>query len=256
MKQYIIEAFADRLYEGNPAAICFPERWPTLDEMMAITRENNLAETSFAVKEDDGWHLRWFSQKNEVDLCGHATLAAADAVCRFIEPGTETVTFQTLSGPLTVRCRGELYELDFPAYTLKQLEVTDAIADALGARPREVWRARDLLCVFDDPKVIEEMHPDLDKLRGLKGALMQVTAPGGDTGYDCVSRTFGPKVAWTRTRCAGPVTATLFPIGRRRREKQSLPPVRHPQEGGRCTAARRVTGCFWPDGPSCTRYAS
>ena len=160
MKQYIIEAFADRLYEGNPAAICFPERWPTLDEMMAITRENNLAETSFAVKEDDGWHLRWFSQKNEVDLCGHATLAAADAVCRFIEPGTETVTFQTLSGPLTVRRRGELYELDFPAYTLKQLEVTDAIADALGARPREVWRARDLLCVFDDPKVIEEMHPE------------------------------------------------------------------------------------------------
>ena len=75
MKQYIIEAFADKLYQGNPAAICFPERWPSLEEMMAITRENNLAETSFAVKGDDGWHLRWFSQKNEVDLCGHERLA-------------------------------------------------------------------------------------------------------------------------------------------------------------------------------------
>lgn len=211
MKQYIIEAFADKLYQGNPAAICFPERWPSLEEMMAITRENNLAETSFAVKEDDGWHLRWFSQKNEVDLCGHATLAAADAVCRFMEPGAEEVTFHTMSGPLTVCRRGELYELDFPAYTLKKLEVTDAIADALGARPREVWRARDLLCIFDDPKVIEEMHPDLDKLRGLKGALMQVTAPGGDTGYDCVSRTFGPKVGMDEDPVCGSGHCHIIP---------------------------------------------
>ena len=87
----------------------------------------------------------------------------------------------------------------------------DAIADALGARPREVWRARDLLCVFDDPKVIEEMHPDLDKLRGLKGALMQVTAPGGDTGYDCVSRTFGPKVGMDEDPVCGSGHCHIIP---------------------------------------------
>ena len=193
MRQYVVDAFADRVFEGNPAAVCVMEKW--LDEglMMSITRENNLSETAFAVPEGDGWRLRWFTPSGEIDLCGHATLAAAYVITEFVSPGLETVAFDTLSGRLTVRKQGDLLEMDFPAYTLKRLEVTDQIADALGARPREVWRARDLLCVFDRAEDVLALKPDMDKLLKVKGALMQVTAPGME-GYDCVSRSFAPKM--------------------------------------------------------------
>ena len=112
MKQYVVDAFADRVFEGNPAAVCLPE-------------------TAFAVRDGKDWRLRWFAPSGEVSLCGHATLAAAYAICRFVEPEAEVLRFQTLSGPLTVRRRGKLFELDFPAYSLKRLEVTSQIADAL-----------------------------------------------------------------------------------------------------------------------------
>ena len=190
----MVDAFADRVFEGNPAAVCVLERWPDEALMMSITRENNLSETAFAVPEGEGYRLRWFTPGGEIDLCGHATLAAAYVIDQFVQPGVQSIRFQTLSGLLTVTRRGELYEMDFPAYTLKQLEVTDAITEALGARPREVWRARDLLCVFDDPETVMNLKPDLDKVRALKGALMQVTAPGTGTEFDCISRSFAPKM--------------------------------------------------------------
>ena len=190
----MVDAFDDRVFEGNPAAVCVLERWPDEALMMSITRENNLSETAFAVPEGEGYRLRWFTPGGEIDLCGHATLAAAYVIDQFVQPGVQSIRFQTLSGLLTVTRRGELYEMDFPAYTLKQLEVTDAITEALGARPREVWRARDLLCVFDDPETVMNLKPDLDKVRALKGALMQVTAPGTGTEFDCISRSFAPKM--------------------------------------------------------------
>ena len=190
----MVDAFADRVFEGNPAAVCVLERWPDEALMMSITRENNLSETAFAVPEGEGYRLRWFTPGGEIDLCGHATLAAAYVIDQFVQPGVQSIRFQTLSGLLTVTRRGDLYEMDFPAYTLKQLEVTDAITEALGARPREVWRARDLLCVFDDPETVMNLKPDLDKVRTLKGALMQVTAPGTGTEFDCISRSFAPKM--------------------------------------------------------------
>ena len=194
MKQYVVDAFADHVFEGNPAAVCLPARWPSERRMMDITRENNLSETAFAVREGADWGLRWFTPGGEIDLCGHATLATAYAIGRFVEPEAAQWRFQTKSGLLTVKREGELLSMDFPAYTLKRLEVTEEITDALGARPAEVWRARDLLCVFDDPETVIHMRPDLEKVKALKGALMQVTAPGTGTEFDCVSRTFAPKM--------------------------------------------------------------
>ena len=111
--------------------------------------------------------------------------------------------------------------MDFPAYTLKQLEVTDEIADALGVRPLEVWRARDLVCVFDDPQVIRDMAPDQEKLRRLKGALMQVTAPG-DGPYDCVSRTFGPKMDMPEDPVCGSGHCHIIPYWAMRTGKTEL----------------------------------
>ena len=194
MRQYVVDAFTDQIFQGNPAAVCVLDHWPGEELMMQITRENNLSETAFAVPEGEGYRLRWFTPGGEIDLCGHATLATAFVIDRFVDPGTETLRFQTLSGPLTVNRRGDLYEMDFPAYSLKPLEVTGEIVDALGVRPREVWRARDLVCVFDDPEQVIHMKPDLEKVRALKGALMQVTAPGTGTEFDCISRTFAPKM--------------------------------------------------------------
>ena len=193
MRHYVVDAFADRIFEGNPAAVCVMERWPEEDLMLKITRENNLSETAFVVKEGEEYRLRWFTPGGEIDLCGHATLAAAHIITRFVEPGVERVGFQTLSGLLTVRAEGELLSMDFPAYQLKRLEVTEEITQALGARPSEVWRARDLLCVFDRAEDVLALKPDMDKLLKVKGALMQVTAPGME-GYDCVSRSFAPKM--------------------------------------------------------------
>ena len=161
MKQYVVDAFADRIFEGNPAAVCVMERWPEEDLMLKITRENNLSETAFVVKEGEEYRLRWFTPGGEIDLCGHATLAAAHIITRFVEPGVERVGFQTLSGLLTVRAEGELLSMDFPAYQLKRLEVTEEITQALGARPSEVWRARDLLCVFDRAEDVLALKPDI-----------------------------------------------------------------------------------------------
>ena len=193
MKQYVVDAFADRVFEGNPAAVIVTDSPLEEGLMSAITRENNLSETAFAVSEGDSWRLRWFTPTQEIDLCGHATLAAAFVIDRFVRPGGDRIRFQTASGTLTVERRDDLYEMDFPAYTLKAQEVTDQIVDALGARPQEVWRARDLLCVFDRAEDVIHMAPDQEKLKKLKGALMQVNAPG-DGAFDCVSRSFAPKM--------------------------------------------------------------
>ena len=192
--QYVVDTFAPRRFEGNPAAVCVVDQFPSDALMLRMARENALTHTAFLCPLDPGlYDMRWFTPKMEVDLVGHATLAAGFVVTRLLEPDCKTVRFQTKGGLLTVRRDGELLEMDFPAYTLKQLEVTDEIADALGVRPLEVWRARDLVCIFDDPQTIRDMNPDQEKLRRLTGALLQVTAPG-DGPYDCVSRTFGPKM--------------------------------------------------------------
>mgnify|MGYP005888485893 CR=1 FL=1 len=123
-------------------------------------------------------------------------------------------------------------ELDLPAYPLKQLEVTDQIVDALGARPREVWRARDLVCVFDDPRTVMELKPDLDKVKALKGALMQVTAPGTGTAYDCVSRTFAPKMGLPEDPVCGSGHCHIVPYWAQRLGKRELTARQASPRGG------------------------
>lgn len=193
MRQYVVDAFADHVFEGNPAAVCILDHWPDEELMLRIAGENHLPETAFAVKEADGYRLRWFAPGEEVDLCGHATLAAAHVIFSFVEPERTCIRFQTKGGLLTVTRRGGLIELDFPAYSLKPVEVTDQMEQALGVRPIEAWRARDLVCVLEREADVVNLQPNFEAMRQLKGALCQVTARGGQ--YDCVSRTFGPKCA-------------------------------------------------------------
>lgn len=192
MKQYVVDAFTEKVFAGNPAAVCIMGEWLPEELMMKITVENNLSETAFAVKEGAGYRLRWFTPGGEIDLCGHATLAAAYVITRFVEPAAEKVEFLTLSGLLRVKKSGELFELDFPAYTLESVPVTEEMEAALGVRPTEAYMGRDLLCVLPDETQVRALEPDMEKLKKLSGLLTHVTAAGEN--FDCVSRSFAPKL--------------------------------------------------------------
>ena len=193
MKQYVVDAFSDRVFHGNQAAVCVLDAWPDEALMMDITRENNFSETAFTVKEGEKWHLRWFTPGGEIDLCGPATRGTAFVLLNFYEKDAQQLVFTTMSGELTVSRKGELYEMEFPAYDLKKVDVTPAMEDALGAPVREAYLARDLLCQLDDEQTVRGLHPDQEKLKQLDGLLVHVTARGKDE--DCVSRSFAPKLS-------------------------------------------------------------
>lgn len=220
MKYYVVDAFAEKLFEGNPAGICVLDKWLPDKLMQDITKENNLAETAFTVKEGDGYHLRWFTPGGEIDLCGHATLAAAYILLRFYEPGGDKIVFQTKSGQLEVVRSDDMYEMDFPAYSLTQVEVTDEITAAVGVRPLEAWMGRDLVCVLESEEQVRAVVPDQEKVLGLDGLLLHVTAKG-DT-YDCVSRTFAPKMGVAEDAVCGSGHCHMIPLWAEKEKKENL----------------------------------
>ena len=192
MKQYIVDAFTNQPFAGNPAAVCVMDEWPSETFMKNLAMENNLSETAFIVKEAQKYHLRWFTPGAEVELCGHATLASSFVILNYVEPESEIVEFDTLSGKLTVKRKGDLYEMDFPTYEQKEIPVTDEMEEAFGVRPVKALLGPDLLCIFDSEEQIRSMNPDQSKLAGLPGRGVDVTSGGKDT--DCVSRSFFPKL--------------------------------------------------------------
>lgn len=192
MKCYVVDAFADSVFKGNPAAVCVMDQWIPDSLMQEITRENNLSETAFAVRNGEIYDLRWFTPGGEIDLCGHATLATAFVLMRFIEPDLTEVSFETRSGRLTVKKKADLYEMDMPAYELKSVPVTPLMEQAIGFRPLEAWMGRDLVCVLENEEQVRRAEPDEEKLKKLEGLLLQLTAKGKD--YDCVTRSFAPKL--------------------------------------------------------------
>lgn len=193
MKQYIVDAFTDKPFSGNPAAVCVMDNWPSEESMMKLAMENNLSETAFIVKEKHGYHLRWFTPGTEIELCGHATLASAFVILNYYESESQEVQFDTLSGILMVTRKGSLYEMDFPTYDLKEIPVTDEMEKAFGVRPVKAVLGLDLVCVFETEEQVRTMEPDQTLLMGIEGRLQNATAAGRDA--DCVSRSFAPKVS-------------------------------------------------------------
>ncbi|MDY3974126.1 MAG: PhzF family phenazine biosynthesis protein [Veillonella caviae] len=196
MKQYIVDAFTDTVFHGNPAAVCILEEFLSEELMIHIVSENNLSETAFAVKKGDNYALRWFTPESEIDLCGHATLATAYVIMNYYEPDAQQLSFETLSGTLTVQRHGDLYEMDFPAFDLKEVPVTESMTQSLGVTPLSAYMGRDLLCVLADEDLVVTLTPNLDLVKGLDGLLCHVTTEPKDKtkGIDCVSRTFAPKL--------------------------------------------------------------
>lgn len=193
LKQYVADAFTDKVFKGNPATVCVLNEWLPTELMQAIAIENNLSETAFTVKEGAKYGLHWFTPGGEIDLCGHATLGTAFVLMSFYEPDAEKIVFSTMSGDLTVVKNNGLYEMEFPPYELQPVAVTPAMADAIGAQPLEAYLGRDLLCVFDSEETVKALAPDMEKLKTLDGLLLQATAAGSG-GFDCVSRSFAPKL--------------------------------------------------------------
>jgi len=213
LRLFQLDAFSERVFAGNPAAVCPLERW--LDEalLQAIAAENNLSETAFLVRRpppDVDWEIRWFTPAVEVDLCGHATLASAAVVLDTLEPGREGVRFHSRSGPLDVARRGDLLELDFPARPPRRLEEgLPGLAAALGAAPLEVWQARDVLALLEDEQQVRELRPDLARLAALPTFAVIVTAPGREA--DFVSRFFAPAKGVPEDPVTGSSHCTLVP---------------------------------------------
>ncbi|WP_251546792.1 PhzF family phenazine biosynthesis protein [Limosilactobacillus caecicola] len=232
MKMYIADAFTDQLFKGNPAAVCFVKHWPSEQLMKNIAMENRFSETAFAIKTTpDHYLLRWFTPGGEIDLCGHATLATAFIIFQNDPPKGDIITFTTSrSGDLTVTKQGDRYAMAFPAYRLTPLTVTDEMTAVFGVQPREAYLGRDLLCVFNDVQDVIDMKPDQEKLAKLPGLLQNVTAAGNQ--YDCVSRSFAPKLNVAEDPVCGSGHCHIIPYWSKRLGKNELAAYQASARGG------------------------
>ncbi len=230
MKQYIVDAFTDKVFGGNPAAVCVIDQWLPDETMQKIAGENNLSETAFAVKEDENYHLRWFTPGGEIVLCGHATLATAYVILRFFAPQWEKVTFDTLSGPLTVSKKGELLTMDFPSFQLTPIEITDTLTKAIGVRPIEAYLGEDMVCVLEKEEQVKNANPDQDAIQKLDGLLLHITAKGEH--YDCVTRSFAPKCHVAEDPVCGRGHCHVIPLWAQKLGKTDLTAYQASARGG------------------------
>jgi len=227
---YQVDAFTTRLFGGNPAAVVLLDAWLPDGVLAAIAAENNLAETAFVIARTDVSPLRWFTPAVEVDLCGHATLAAADVLFRYRFASLNRIAFSTKSGELVVTREGALLKMDFPVRPGKPVAVTDTLAAALGARPREAYLARDLLAVFDSESEVRALRPDFARVAALDAFAVIVSAPGDEV--DFVSRFFAPGAGIPEDPVTGSSHCTLTPYWAARLGKRVLTAKQLSARGG------------------------
>lgn len=227
--------------------------------MQKIAGENNLSETAFAVKEankgphdEDVYHLRWITPKGEIDLCGHATLATAFVISKFYgalkkddsQNSQLLIFFSTRSGLLTVRCSDDLYELDFPSFSLQKTECSQLIIDALGVEPEEVHLGRDLVCILKDDNTVRTLNPDIQRIATLPGTLCHATARSTTDEFDCVSRSFAPKHGITEDPVCGSGHCHIAPYWSNRLKKPRIVGCQASKRGGTlfcdCSQPNRV----------------
>lgn len=222
MDMYVVDAFTDELFKGNPAAVCFVDKWPSEELMKKIAMENRFSETAFTIqKSPDHYLLRWFTPGGEIDLCGHATLATAFVIFMQNPDLGDQITFTTSqSGDLVVTKVADRYEMTFPSFELKPIAVTPTMTAALGAEPQAAFLGRDLLCIFDDEQIVRDMEPDQAKLAQLPGLLQHVTAKGSE--FDCVSRSFAPKLSVPEDPVCGSGHCHIVPYWAQQLRKHNL----------------------------------
>jgi PhzF family phenazine biosynthesis protein len=208
---YQADAFTDKLFGGNPAAICPLNEWLPDETMQKIALENNLAETAFFVKNEDGYLLRWFTPELEIDLCGHATLASAHILFTQLGYDKDTIYFDTVkAGTLVVKRDGDKYSMDFPSRPPFAADIPEGLIEALGGKkPKEVLRSRDYMLVYDTEDEILEIIPDHSALAKINTLGVIITAPGKDV--DFVSRFFAPAAGVPEDPVTGSAHCNLIP---------------------------------------------
>jgi PhzF family phenazine biosynthesis protein len=210
IKVYQVDAFTEKVFSGNPAAICPLASWLPDKMLQDIAMENNLSETAFYVKETDGYRLRWFTPTVEVDLCGHATLATAFVMFNYEGFAGNTITFNSRSGPLSVSRKGDLIAMNFPVDTLTEVKVTEPLTAGFNHKPVKAYKGKtDYILIFEDELQITSMTPDMRLIAKVESRGIIVTAPGREV--DFVSRFFGPQTGVDEDPVTGSAHTSLTP---------------------------------------------
>lgn len=228
---YQVDAFTEEIFRGNPAAICILKEW--LDEklMQNIAMENNLSETAFCIVKEDLWELRWFTPEEEIDLCGHATLATAYVIFEILNYPGSTVKFTTKSGILTVEKQGDIMTMEFPSREGTKVEITDQLIKGLGKEPKEAYESRDLMVVYENEQEIRELNPNMEELKLVDAFGIIVTAKGESS--DFVSRYFAPSCGVPEDPVTGSAHCTLIPYWSKVLGKKKMIAHQLSQRGGR-----------------------
>lgn len=232
MRQYIVDAFTDKVFHGNQAAVCVLEKWISDELMRNIAIENNFSETAFTVRKEDGsYELRWFTPGGEIDFCGHATLGTAFVLFNFYETSAQKITFHTIkSGDFLVSKDDDFIVMDFPSYKLNKIEANALMEEVFGTKPKEAFLDRDLLLVFDDENTVRNMKPDFEKMRELPGLTAGITAKGKD--FDFVSRVFAPKLKVNEDPVTGSTHCMITPYWSGKLGKSRLHAYQASERGG------------------------
>jgi PhzF family phenazine biosynthesis protein len=231
---YQVDAFTDRPFAGNPAAVCLLPEEPDDKWMQAVAAEMNLSETAFLVERDDGYRLRWFTPKIEVDLCGHATLASAHVLWTEgkVSLGQE-IYFHTRSGVLIARRRGDLIELDFPSESPTQVEPPSGLMEALGVSGKYVGKNRfDYVVELESEKELREMEPDFALLGKIQIRGVSVTSRSASAEFDFVSRFFAPGAGVDEDPVTGSAHCCLGPYWQRQLGKTEMTAFQASARGG------------------------
>jgi PhzF family phenazine biosynthesis protein len=237
-----IDAFAGKVFSGNPAAVCPLKEWLEERTMQHIARENNLSETAFFVPEDNGFAIRWFTPLAEVDLCGHATLATAFVIFTEMDKTRPDVIFTSKSGPLAVKRTKDMLSMNFPSQPPEPCDPPRELLDGLKVKPVRVLKSADYFVVYDREEDIRDLSPHMDLLKKIDLRGVIVTAPGSSS--DFVSRFFAPKLGIDEDPVTGSAHCALIPYWRGRLGKKDLHALQLSVRGGElfCThEGERVT---------------
>jgi len=227
---YQVDAFANEIFEGNPAAVCPLQDWLSDDVMQKIAMENNLSETAFFVEQGGSYQLRWFTPTTEVDLCGHATLASAHVLFEHLDYLEEVIQFESNSGELKVRRHDDKLIMNFPASTLNKAAPPSFLEEAIGAPVQELYRDTDYLYVVETEEAVRNLKPNIPLLEKADVRGIIVTAPGREV--DFVSRFFAPAAGVDEDPVTGSAHTMLTPYWSNRLGKEELVARQISKRGG------------------------
>lgn len=231
IKYYVVDSFADKIFSGNPAGVCLLENHIDEKMMQNIAKENNLAETAFVVRNGNNFDLRWFTPEVEINLCGHATLASAFIISNFLDTDRDEMRFNTKSGELIVVRKEDLYEMDFPAWEVKPVEITQLMRDSFNVQISEAHLSRDLLLLVNSEEDVKKAIPDMDLLRKIPDCFgVIITAKG--KAVDFVSRCFAPNAGIPEDPVTGSSHSELIPFWAKRLNKKIMTAKQLSKRGG------------------------